>query len=226
MGYSNTWSTTSPTESSAANTIALFDRQTRLNVQERINSIIGVPIGTAFADPIVDTPHSLNQLRTDVDAQVALTAPLFAVVNQEMYIHGSAGHFSPATYAPPALIDGGLHIDQAVHGASAQILYDLSAIPIGATLVSLTVYWNSFSAPSTLQIYMERFNPPAFSTIISNTGALPGGAPVTTVLPAARTIAAGEGVFAYLKVALVAAATMDIYALKVIYNTPNANIRR
>lgn len=227
MAYTNTWSVAAPTDPSPANAIASYDRQTRLNVQERLNSIIGVAIGTALADPIIPVTQSMLIYRTELDLLNPLL-PLNAILNQEFYIHGSAGQFYPVTYVKPANAETGLIIAQASHGSPNKVIFSLSAIPIGATLIDATIYW---TAPATTSMRLIAYRQ-AFSalTALADTGGLliGNGALITTVLayPALTVVLTANAYYLDVATTQGAGDTITIWGVKVRYSTPTANVRR
>lgn len=69
MPYTNAWNETTPLGSASANTIDDLMRQSKLDLRERINSLIGVAIGTALADPVVAAGTDLTSLKSVNDTQ-------------------------------------------------------------------------------------------------------------------------------------------------------------
>lgn len=59
MAYTNTWSETAPLGTADANTIDDLFRALKVDVRERINSLLGVAIATALADPVTPVTASL-----------------------------------------------------------------------------------------------------------------------------------------------------------------------
>ena len=66
MAYTNSWNESAPAGSDAANTIDDLMRQSKLDLRERINSLIGVATSISLADPVVASSSSLAPLRSQL----------------------------------------------------------------------------------------------------------------------------------------------------------------
>lgn len=66
MAYTNAWNETTPLGTADANTIDDIFRSSKVDLRERLNSILGVAIGTALADPVVASGSSLATLRSEL----------------------------------------------------------------------------------------------------------------------------------------------------------------
>lgn len=101
MAYTNIWNESVPVGGEAANTVDDYLRQEKLDWRERLNSIIGVPIGTVLSDPVV---------AATVGLQVVRSLSIFIPVWDMSWTPGASTLLGPANNTA-----AGLDVVQATH---------------------------------------------------------------------------------------------------------------
>ncbi len=126
MAYTNTWNESVPVGGDAANTADDWLRVAKVDIRERWNSMIGVPIGTALSDPIIPAAAGLTVVRS---------LSLFIPVWDMSWTPGAGTLLGPGNNT-----SAGLDVVQATHTAA---YFKLGlALPIGVTLGQVRVNVN------------------------------------------------------------------------------------
>ncbi|CAB4164998.1 hypothetical protein UFOVP1537_43 [uncultured Caudovirales phage] len=152
MAYTHTWDETAPANSQAANQLGANIRNLKEDTRERINSLIGVAVGTAFSDPVVASDSSLATLRselTTVQGAIAALPSLATQTYKRSYsYHGSSVYqlTSGGSYPQLFMINniGNQYISKSAEANAGQVLvYTRIDIPVGAVITEVREYWYS-----------------------------------------------------------------------------------
>lgn len=126
MPYTNTWNENIPVGGDAANTADDWLRQEKLDMRERINSIIGVAVGTAFSDPIVPSTVGLQVVRS-----LSIYIPVWSM----SWTPGASTLLGPTNNT-----SAGLDVVQGTHSTG---YFKLGVwLPVGVTLVDANLNVN------------------------------------------------------------------------------------
>lgn len=164
MTYTNTWAESQPAQVNAANTLGTSDRTIKQDFRERLNSLLGVAISTALADPIVASTSSIATLRAELTAINALL-PLVAGGAQHTTIHASAFQKASASanaYDPT-------QDPVAVLNAAPIIIIAPLLLPLGSVLTNISAFVHTSGANQctfTMTLYKKTL------TAVSTTGTI------------------------------------------------------
>lgn len=121
MPYTNTWNESIPVGADAANTADDWLRQEKLDLRERLNSIMGYSVSAPLTDPVIPVGKGI---------MVVQTYTLFIPVWQMSYVSASGTLAVPASTSTPA----GVAVVQATHGIG--YFHCGVVLPVGVTLIN------------------------------------------------------------------------------------------
>lgn len=168
MSYSNAWNEATPAGSAAANTIDDNLRQIKLDLRERVNSMIGAAIGTALADPVVPAGTDLTSLKSVNDTQstnITTLQGLTGSQNLSLWLPWNVGFvedlvvtFGSGTVSTKYSTAGGLYYGGILDANQPYIspLDFALELPVGVTITGVIGYFNrpsSSTANGTLTLY-------------------------------------------------------------------------
>lgn len=208
------WSEATPAGSDDANTLDDAVRRLRLELREIINQTIGVGVGTALQDPVVGFPANNYLLRP-----------------------GTSAGFYPVTYQSLVTTAGAyVEYSQAVHGAGAIVAFDLSAIPVGATITKLEIFMSSDNAGSSVPVLNLNATKLATGAAVTSSTAFDTGVGaftnLTTIVEGSHTPAGGillDGTTTYAVVTNItgpAGCHIRVHGLLVTYTRPSIAVIR
>lgn len=221
--YSNTWSVTSPLDTSDADAIASDMRQLRLDLQERINSIIGVDIATPLADPVVDGTHNITDFRAELD----VVNPMAQSQSLSFFIPGIDCYTNqPITGTDLTNNFPAIEHNQATISTEVDMIYSLR-LPVGAVITNIITYLLFSAGGNSLSATLNKF---VLSTgtqsTITNTF---GPAAITTIQAiswgATFTVAVDTVYALLLKSNPATSANTRIVGHNIAYTSANANVR-
>lgn len=239
MAYTNSWDESLPLGSAAANTVDDVLRQEKLDLRERINSLMGVAIGTAFSDPIIAPPNDMASMRAEITALEGGTPgdnPLWDTQTFTLLIHWSKGFWhgqyldivdsfagSPSSF--PLGDQFASYTGNTISSNSNQNIYghiDLG-LPTGVTITAIDSIWNSSGTLTPVQDFKSVSTSGSAATVSSSSGALTAaGYQTKNIFTGTQLLAANT----FYWVEVTASTTGAAFAgLKVTYTSPNANVR-
>lgn len=222
MSYTDTWNEGVPSGGSPANTADDQIRALKLDFRERINSLMGVAIGTAFSDPIIATSGDLSNIPN--------LTPLLATQTYKKNITPASGMVSATVYdATLTNSADSLTINLAVVGGIS-IVWDLD-LPVGVTIVSASICAASTVNPynsAGFNFFRRPWGTSGSRTSLGSSSMALGTAKVITLnsAPLPYVTLDTESYALSFADSSTNATVLTIYGLQVVYTSPDANHRR
>ena len=216
MARTYTWDNTKPVGTEQPSRIDNWIRQTKLELQEMINQMIGVAEATALADPIIASDRTFNTLYTT--ASNAGGQNLVAYFPWYGTRIGEAGTIAPTQQS--YLISGA--------SATGGLLIPI-VLPVGITVTQVGIRW---FYNSTNHLATGTFRIATGSSVISSTTASPVAASASAQWIDSATVAFTTAADQFLSVEislnnnnLDTATTLGLYGLRIEYTSPNVSKR-
>lgn len=217
MAYTDIWNESAPAGSAAANTVDDQIRQLKLDLRERINTILGVAIGTAFADPLIASGYDLTTL-----------GPLAVSQTFTIYLPWSLGAAQGAQTSPnPAYLMSG-HTPTAGDGIQYNGVDALNwivpvVLPVGVTITTLTACWYSTGTQSPTHSFRKVALDGTSTSIVSASAALTNAGWQTQAVFAGTQVVTAA--FYRIAVTVPSSNTCSFAGFSLVYTSPTANYR-
>lgn len=230
MAYTDVWNEGLPLGSANANTIDDIIRTLKLDWRERLNSVLGVAIGTPLADPVTPAGTDLVTLRselTSAEGNITTLQSLLAAQTFKIYIPvWSAQYWNTGGIAiNPARNAGGIAVAQATE-VDGTFHFGV-VVPVGVTITGYGVNLVDSGGASTLTSNLyKRANTAANPTsVVAKNGTIPVSVSVQASGAVTEVTAALTYYSVQLNVAPSAGQITTVLGVEIYYTSPTANVR-
>jgi hypothetical protein len=223
MAYTDTWNENTPLGSDPANTADDNFRSLKLDIRERLNSIIGAPIGTALADPVVASTSALSNIPN--------LTPLVAVQTFKRLVAGAevVNSTEYSTYNTATRSSGELTLT--ISGTPGYRLIWPIDIPVGCTItdVSFLAYYTAGTPSNQAKLYKRIWNTNTAPTLVADTGIVAVTSSGTLALQSlgalSEVVAADYRYYVEMTYPVAGTSTIVFVGLAATYTSPTANNR-
>lgn len=229
MPYVRTWDENAPAGTQDASLIDDDFRNLKVDLRERLNTVLGVAIGTALADPLIAVASSLTTLRshlTAVEGGVAGDNLLWAVQTKKLFIPWADAFIAVAasTVPNPGRTAAGITITEATHTRGD--FYWAIILPVGVTITACGININGSGNTTTVYDLYKRAKTATSLTSIAAYSATDATG-IRTSSPAGFSEVTVTDTYYSIQASITPQAgnTTIVYGIEITYTTPNANIR-